>query len=741
MKAPGRLPVVFGLIVSVASWFTFVVVASGADPPVEKMLDGLRESHYYDLAVSYLEQMRQRPDCPAEFKDRIDYEIGVTLLEAADATETVSERETTLDQATAAVQKFLQEHPTHEMAGPASTQLGRVLLLRGAVRVQQGELPGVSPDDKNAKFTEARKFFDDAQSALEGAENRCYEKAKSLKDQADADPSDRAQEKLEDAYGELLQARLLLVNIADRRARTYAPDTKEYKEQLEAAAKRYSELFEKNEERIGGLQARNFEGKVYCDLDQNDKALEIFREMLTLPEGSGAIRNLKRQSFLWLMETLLKPNVKKYDEAMEAAAKWKDDAMPNELASPEGLRIQLLAGQACLEAAKALDPKDDKRRTLVRSAREYLEFVQRAPGSTRKDASNLLMDELFGVAEASEAVPKTFDEAFEQANVAWLQMLTTDGQMRQATDPKQQAELSDQVAAARESAARYCRLTLEMANKQTDLVAGQHRSFLPDFSVFHGRSTPRCGRDGRAPRIPVSPKPRCPQGCRDRRQSLPETLRYGTPGGSRYVLRNGPDAASGTVCDHSLAGRSRGRRSMDHALRHRHRPAGYCEGRPSTWRSFRPIRPEEPAPNCDWDRPIGPSMSATHRWKKESGQARRNWTRLAKKAQDTLRQGIDRLSKVVDAGGEIDYPLAYSVLALAQILIDAGNAEEAARWLDDPKIGPMTLIAANNPAVDRTHRFPDRHLQSGASSLRGDREDRTGRNGDGETGGTRRAGR
>ena len=491
----------------------------------------------------------------------------------------------------------------------------------------------------------------------------------------------------------------MLVNIADRRARTYAPDSKEYKEQLEAAAKRYAELFEKNEERIGGLQARNFEGKVYSDLDQNDKAIEIFREMLTLPDGSGAIRNMKRQSFLWLMETLLKPNVKKYDEAMEAAAKWKDDAIPNELASPEGLRIQLLAGQACLEAAKALDPKDEKRRGLVRSARGYLEFVQRAPRidpeGCQQPADGQLLRRRGSKRGRTEDVRRGLRAGKRGlAPNAHHRRPDASGNRSEAA-----AELSDQVAAASESAARYCRLTLEMANKQTDPSQVNTVRFYPDISLFHGRSTPRCGRDGRAPRIPVSPKPRCPQGCRDRHQSLSKTIRHGTPGRPRYDLRNGPDAASRTVRDHSLARRSCGRRSMDHALRHSHRPAGYSEGRPSIWRNFRPIRPEEPAPNCDWDRPIGPSMSASHRWKKESGQARRNWTRLAKKAQDTLRQGIDRLSKAVDAGGEIDYPLAYSVLALAQILIDAGNPEEAGRWLDDPKIGPMTLIAANNPAV------------------------------------------
>jgi hypothetical protein len=41
------------------------------------------------------------------------------------------------------------------------------------------------------------------------------------------------------------------------------------------------------------------------------------------------------------------------------------------------------------------------------------------------------------------------------------------------------------------------------------------------------------------------------------------------------------------------------------------------------------------------------------------------------------------------------------VLALAQIQIGAGKSEEAVKWLDDPKIGPMTLVAAKHPATDK----------------------------------------
>jgi tetratricopeptide (TPR) repeat protein len=57
------------------------------------------------------------------------------------------------------------------------------------------------------------------------------------------------------------------------------------------------------------------------------------------------------------------------------------------------------------------------------------------------------------------------------------------------------------------------------------------------------------------------------------------------------------------------------------------------------------------------------------------------------------------MRKPVDEGGEVTYALIYSVLALADIDVGVGQPEGALKWLEDPKIGPMTLIAAKHPAT------------------------------------------
>ena len=75
--------------------------------------------------------------------------------------------------------------------------------------------------------------------------------------------------------------------------------------------------------------------------------------------------------------------------------------------------------------------------------------------------------------------------------------------------------------------------------------------------------------------------------------------------------------------------------------------------------------------------------------------------KMSAEAGATLKAGIGRLRDPVDAGREVSYNLTAAALSLAQICLEAGRADEAVAWLDDPKIGPHTLVQANGPLADR----------------------------------------
>ncbi len=697
MRVFGRLPVVRAAMIAAGCLLASPLSSPAADPPAVRFLEALRERQYYDVALDYLEAMRQSDRCPAELKETIDYQIGMTLLDAANAIEAPAERETKLDEATVATQKFLKEHPAHELAVSASTRIGEVLFLRGVIRAHAAGQPGVAPAEKSKRLAEARKFYDEARTAIQAAENLSYQKAKELKERAGREPSSRVKSELDRAYIEVLQTRLLLANIADQQARTNPAGSKEFKEQLAEAAKQYAQLAEKYANMVGGAQARMYEGRAYKDLGENQKAIDIFLEMLVLPDQPLAFRKLKLQSLTQLLETYLKPEVKKYEEAWKQAEQWKTSALAQELSGPEGRQIQLLGGKAALAAAKALEPNDARRREFVRSARRNFEFVLRFAGTTRNEASALLADDLFGRQAAEVAEPTTFQEAVEQANLAWVKLVTSARGDAQETDAAKAAALAEQFQSAQSDLMRLCHLALSLAKPDAPVA---------DLNTIRFRLTYLYFLSGDLYRAAV----------------LGEFLAYRYP--ASFGARKGAEIAI-KAYRKMFDTERRASRNTAFELERMRRLAEYMgarwKGEPEAEEAWlmmidTAIDNDDIAGAGEYLNKLAPDSGRRAQAELRLGQAlwskylrqasveenrpsQEELDKLVEDAQTTLRQGIDRMRKAVDAGGAVEYPLVFSVLALSQILIDAGRAEEAVQWLNDPKIGPLSLIAAKSPVV------------------------------------------
>ena len=66
-------------------------------------------------------------------------------------------------------------------------------------------------------------------------------------------------------------------------------------------------------------------------------------------------------------------------------------------------------------------------------------------------------------------------------------------------------------------------------------------------------------------------------------------------------------------------------------------------------------------------------------------------------SQTTLKNGIDRMKQAA----EVDKTLAAAVATLCRIYVEADQAQDAIDLLEEPKIGALTLVKANHPAVQR----------------------------------------
>ena len=103
----------------------FGVLSSRAGRADERYLDfvhKLQEQGLPDLAMEYLKLLQQRQDVPAEIKEKLDFELGRTLIMQSEESDAETERQL-LDEAAKTLSKFLDEHNDSENANDALAEL------------------------------------------------------------------------------------------------------------------------------------------------------------------------------------------------------------------------------------------------------------------------------------------------------------------------------------------------------------------------------------------------------------------------------------------------------------------------------------------------------------------------------------------------------------------------------------------------------------------------------------------
>src|SRR5436190_7628131 len=157
-----------------AWWSTVVLVLSAgvlagqarADEDFIGFLRGLHERGHGDLAVHYLNQIKERPDLPEEMKTTWDLELARSLRVAANETPNVDLQQKHILEAQQSLDKFLKEHANHEEAASAQMTSGDISLFRAQNALR------TALRDKTKKDTlipEARKLFGEARPKYEQA--------------------------------------------------------------------------------------------------------------------------------------------------------------------------------------------------------------------------------------------------------------------------------------------------------------------------------------------------------------------------------------------------------------------------------------------------------------------------------------------------------------------------------------------------------------------------------------------
>ncbi len=687
-------PAVFLLLVVCIASLTGEITPAAEES--ERFLQALRERGYLDLALDYIEQMRTSPLCPESFREVLDYEAGVLLIENSRLGGTL--REKSLEQAKERLQQFIREKPTHSRVSEASFLLANVAVELAQLKKELAAQPGKTPEEKNKLLAEARQRFQEAQKAFETAERRAYERARTLEEEAKQNP--RKEVERDDARRDLLRARLSLAGVIYEIGKLYPQSDPNYRAELNEAAKRFAELYEKYKDFTAGVYARLQEGRVRRDLGDPKAAIEIFKQVIALLQGvSGEERSVVNEAVHELIQSYIL--TKDFNSATALIDQWRDQVRPDEESSGEGLRVHLSAAQLFMAVAASQKPKTQEHTRAVARAREHLNFVTRFPGPLQREAGQLLSQQLFGGA-SDPSEPTDFATAKERGDTAWGSFVVFVGQLNAAPTPQERQKLQQQADQVRDEALRFYRLALAM--RPNDLSPDEmnllrfRMAYLywsqQDYyraavlGEFLARNYPQNLLAKQAAEIAVKAyrilyaQSSAPREERDFETSRIEKLV--TWMNSVWPKERETIEAYMMLLDTAVDNRD---------LAKAEAILGQI--------------PEDSPRRAEAELRVGQGLWATFLLEssKES-EVRPSAEQLAaylQKARQLLEQGIGRMKSSFDESKPVEYTLAFSVLSLAGLLIENGQASDAVTWLEDPQIGSLVLVRKNDPAADRSN--------------------------------------
>jgi tetratricopeptide (TPR) repeat protein len=694
------LAVFFRLALAVAG---VLAVAGGAAAvePVQEFLDGLRERRYFDEAVDYLEALRTSPTAPPALKNRIDYEQGVTLLQSAAAIPDFTIREKSLAQARTKLEEFCQRNPEHEMLASARGQLA-------GIRIEQGRIKaGMSKQGQNGSagplLAEARQAFEGAKKDFESSVKGLESQLQKMRNVSAEDPEQGERKAL--VADELARSRLNVANSEFEIAKTF--EGEEAKKHLKAAAGLYSKIFEDYRMRQAGLLAHLWEGVCYQEMGEMQQAVGCYKDIMDLelkPSQRKLLRSIRNKGYRQALECWTSRQEHKYVNAIERGEQWTKDESGVE-ADPDALAIRYYLAVAYEEQAKSLPPKDPTRRKYTANASKYVLEVAKHPGEFQKTAK-AMKDKLSGKEEGEEGEsdkePTSFAEASERGKAALDNLQAASIGIRMSEEQKDHetlATLTKEKEGYTTTAFRNFKLALALADKGPvkerpevkDVNSVRYflcflyydRGEYYDSAVlgdYLARRYPETMEGRQGARIMLASFVKLFQDSKQPDKSfeighIQETAEYIT---KHWPKEDEAEDAALTLLNFAIQ-----QRELDKALE-------YLNQIPET--SPRRGTSELRAGQALWATYLKAAQAPAD---ERSSTAELERTRTL--AEKTLAAGIERLKKA----GEVTPTIVGAMLSLAQIYLDQNDNDKTIATLEEPTLGPLTLVKAKDASTAR----------------------------------------
>ena len=362
-----------------------------ADEDFIGFLRGLHERGHGELAVHYLNQIKERPDLPEEAKTTWDLEMARSLRVAANETPNVDLQQKHILEAQQSLDKFLKEHANHEEAASAQMTSGDISLFRAQNTLR------TALRDKTKKDTlipEARKLFGEARPKYEQAVTMFKERVDKVQASMAGKKkfaSVRAERQFLGLVDSWYNARFKVATVDYNIGLTYAeaadPNRKAI---LQKAYKGFDGIYQENRDERTGVYAKMWEGKALEEMGDFATALEIYDEVMSARPPDKDNRQVQWAAMfdeVNRFRLMLLGRNKKYEDLIGDAEEWlKGHERIKRSSGYQGIALEL--AKAYLEVAKTL--KGAQAAEATKRAKDRLADIKAVPSEFQKEAISLL---------------------------------------------------------------------------------------------------------------------------------------------------------------------------------------------------------------------------------------------------------------------------------------------------------------------------------------------------------------
>ncbi len=644
------------------------------------------------LALCLIATLAGAADISADSSDSVDYHQAATHLDAAKTAKSPTARDEHLEAAQSALTSALGGNLSPTFARRARLQLVDVLQERSRLQMM------LAIDDaahlRRKHEDAARTLLYLADNALADFDRQADDGLKQIgvvrvNDFQKAETRDQIRR-------QQVQARLTRAWTQLELAQTFARGDSGRAAALAEAAKQFDALEQQQDKRLAGYYARLGRGLCWRELGDGQKAFAIFEQLLELPNEPADFQTLRGKAALQSLEIAVHPDMKKAKQGLDIAQHWLDADRLDGPRTEFDTAIRFLGAEAAIAYAGTLAKSSEqasRRSEVIEWARRQFTTVAASPSPYQVRAKVRLLDPIFG--EVNPVQPGSFADARDRSQAAINRLAAI--QAEQApTDRDPPRQRRQQIATIRNEAIDYCRKALAL-NAPTvpaddfDLVR-YHLVFL----LYQSGEMSEAARVAEAMAQASSDSPSARRGAHIGLAACQSLLKDAPADGRAAAAKRVKKLADVIVARWSDRSEAVEARSvllqMAIAAGNLDAAGQYLEKLPDTSPQRADAQLSLGQALCHRGLQIDSSNNATPSVAEADATIGR--------AVALLKEGIAYHRKSTSTN-ETSRTLTAAALALAQLHTASGHPLDAITWLEDPVIGPKSLLTATPPTKEQ----------------------------------------